>query len=270
MCLALAPLGLPAAAQATPAGEPEELINYPYAVGDTAFFNVVGQSAQLVRLPISYTLRSIDEHPWGVKLRFPVSVGLHEFTADGIGMGEIRESLATISGLVGVEFAVPVGQRWTLSPFAEFGAGKDLDGGELAWIYSAGLYTVAAVPTDRVLYRVGSGLTYDGASLSGGGPRNGYTSLEIGFDTRFPLRKPLAGRQADWSIYGIRRRFLDTLTFDQLNGDTTQLNDQNEIGFTLGVDRPVGFWLLKIDRIGLGVRFGENLTSVRILFGVPF
>jgi len=246
------------------------LINYPYAVGDTAFFNVVGQSAQLVRLPISYTLRSIDEHPWGVKLRFPVSVGLHEFTADGIGMGEIRESLATISGLVGVEFAVPVGQRWTLSPFAEFGAGKDLDGGELAWIYSAGLYTVAAVPTDRVLYRVGSGLTYDGASLSGGGPRNGYTSLEIGFDTRFPLRKPLAGRQADWSIYGIRRRFLDTLTFDQLNGDTTQLNDQNEIGFTLGVDRPVGFWLLKIDRIGLGVRFGENLTSVRILFGVPF
>jgi hypothetical protein len=260
----------PAAAQVASTRETEELINYAYATGDTAFFKVVGHSAQVVRLPLSYTIRSTDEHPWGVKLRFPVSLGLHEFTADGIGTGEIQESVATISGLVGVEFEVPLDSTWTLSPYAEFGAGKDLDGGTFAWIYSAGLYAVAAVPSDRVLYRIGSGLTYDGASLAGGGPSAGYTTLEVGLDTRFPIHRPLGGRCADWSVYGIRRRFLDALTFDQLEGQPEQIRNQNEIGFTLGVDRPWKLWLLKIDRVGLGVRFGERFNSVRVMFGVPF
>jgi len=42
--------------------ELERLVNYPYAVGDTSFLNVVGQSVQVYRLPISYRLRSIEDH----------------------------------------------------------------------------------------------------------------------------------------------------------------------------------------------------------------
>jgi len=261
----------PAAAQAgTPPTDVEDFVNYAYASGDTAFFNVAGQSVQAVRLPISYTLRSLDDYPWGVKLRFPVSIGVHEFSADDPLGGVRRENLATISGLAGVEFQVPIGVRWTLKPFAEFGAGKDLDGGAVAWIYSGGLNALLELNRGSTLFRLGAGAEYDGATLSGGGPSNGYTAIEAGLDVRFPIERAAGKRQADWSVYGIRRHFPSALTFDQLNGERIELNNQNELGFTLGFKQPFGFWLLKIHRVGLGYRFGERLSSVRILFGVPF
>jgi hypothetical protein len=264
-------LASPAGAQVgQPPLAPEDVVNYAYVSGDTAFFNVVGQSVQAVRLPISYTLRSAAEHPWGVKLRFPVSIGFHDLSAANPAGGQLRENLATVSGLAGVEFQVPVGTRWTLKPFAEFGAGKDLDGGAAAWIYSGGLNTVLELNPERARYRIGLGAEYDGATLTGNGPSNGYTTLEAGLDVRFPVARAAAKRRMDWSVYGLRRHFPSALTFDQLNGERIELDHQNEIGFTVGFDRPFGFWLLKIRRVGIGYRFGERLSSVRILFSAPF
>lgn len=261
----------PAAAQTTPpTPDPQDLVNYAYATNDTAFFNVVGQSVQVVRLPISYTLRSVEEHPWGAKLHFPVSIGLHDFSArDPFGV-EFSEDVATVSGLAGVEFLLPAGQRWLLKPFAELGAGADLDGGEVAWIYSGGLQTVYSVEPNRAIFRIGLGAEYDGATLTGGGPSTGYTTLETGLDVRFPTSREIAGRATDWSVYGIHRHFPGALSFDQLDGERIDLKNQNEIGFTVGVERPFKAWLLKVDRVGLGVRFGDRLASVRILFGAPF
>lgn len=262
---------LPIAAQgAGGAADPASLVNYSFAVSDTAFSNVVGQSVQVVRLPISYTLRSLDDHSWGAKLHFPISFGLHEFQASDPFGGDLSEQVATVTGMAGIEFQIPAGARWMLKPFAELGAGTDLDDSETAWIYSAGLSGVMQIPREKVLYRVGIGLAYDGATLASGGPSDGFTTLETGLDVRFPIQSFGGSRPSDWSAYVIRRRFLKALTFDQLNGETVELRNQNEIGVTLGFGRPIGFWLLKVSRVGLGVRFGERLSSVRILFGVPF
>jgi hypothetical protein len=270
---ALIPLvfSTPIAAQAAaPPTNDEDLVNYAYTTGDTAFFNVVGQSVQAVRLPISYTLRSPDEHPWGVKLRFPVSIGLHDFSANDPLGGELNENVATISGLAGVEFQFPLGARWTLKPFVEFGAGKDLEGGAAAWIYSGGLNILLELHHGTTLFRLGAGAEYDGATLTGGGPSNGYSTIETGLDVRFPIGRAASKRQLDWSVYGLRRHFPVALTFDQLNGERIELDAQNELGFTMGFEQPIGFWLLKIRRVGLGYRFGDHLSSVRILFSVPF
>ena len=250
--------------------DPETLVNYSYASSGTAFFNVVGQSVQVVRLPISYTLRPLDEHPWGLKLRFPVSFGVHEISAMAPSGGQLQENLATVSALAGVEFQFPVGARWTLKPFAELGAGKDLDGGKVAVIYSTGLDALLQVKRKKTLFRVGAGLDYDGATLTGGGPSSGYTTLETGLDVRFPVKRPLGKHQVDWSVYAIRRRFVKALTFSQLDGPPVELRNQNEVGVTLGIDRPWKLWLLRVDRVGLGYLFGDKLTSLRILFGVPF
>ena len=237
---------------------------------DTAFFRIVGESVQVARLPISYTVRPLEGHRWGAKLRFPVTIGFHEFTASDVFGGELQQNLATISGLAGVEFQIPTGPRWMLLPYAEFGAGTDLDGGDVALLYGAGLNFVRESKQIKPLYRLGLGLNYEGATLTNGGPSNGFTTGEVGLDVRFPTSRTLGKRQLDWSVYGIRRRFLSELSFDQLGGDPITLRDQNEVGFTLGLDRPWSLWLLHIDRIGLGFRFGDRLNSVRILFGVPF
>lgn len=262
---------MPAAAQNTTTANTEELISYAYASRDTAFFNISGQSVRAVRLPISIPLRSVKQHPWGVKLRLPISVGFHDFSATGQpGEAPLRESLATITAMAGVEFQVPVGKQWLLKPFVEVGAGKDFGRGAVALIYSGGLYAILDVEHERALFRVGMGAEYDGATLTGGGPSNGFTTLQAGLDVRFPIDRAAGKRPVDWSVFVIRRHFPSALTFDQLSGERIELSNQNELGFTLGTARPFKLWLLKIDRIGVGYRFGDRLSSVRILFNVPF
>ena len=54
--------------------ETDALIQYAYASSGTAFSDVVGQSVQAYRVPIAYTIRSLDDYPWGLKLTAPVSV----------------------------------------------------------------------------------------------------------------------------------------------------------------------------------------------------
>ena len=249
---------------------PETLVNYPFTVGGTSFLNVGGQSVQAVRLPLSYTIRSLDDHTWGLKLRFPISVGLHEFTATDSSGGELSQRLSTVSGLAGAEFQLPAGRFWTLKPFVEVGAGKDLDGGAAAWIYSGGFNSVLSLRPNLTQYRIGAGVEYDGANLTGGGQNEAYTTLQVGLEIRTPFQKPTTGRQTDWGVYGVRRRFLSPLIFDQLEGAPIELENQTELGFTYGVDRPWKLWALRISRMGVGYKFGEGFASVRILFSAPF
>ena len=44
----------------------------------------------------------------------------------------------------------------------------------------------------------------------------------------------------------------------------------DEIGFALSTDPRTKLWFIKLPRIGLGFRWGENLRGVRLNFGFPF
>jgi hypothetical protein len=249
---------------------PEEVVNWAYAVGDTSFLNVVGQSVQVVRLPIGYSPRSIEDDGWGLKLSFPVSFGFHELTAETALGGELRENVGTVAAVPGAEFRLPVGSRWTLRPFVEAGAGKDMEGGEYAWIYSGGLNALFVAERGRYEFRVGPGLAYDGATLADRSLSSGYTTLETGFEVRRNMGRGLFRRNSDIGVYAIRRRFLEPLEFEQLDGRTIELRDQTEIGFSFGLRRPLEWWLMRVDRVGIGWKSGGKLSSVRLLFDVPF
>jgi hypothetical protein len=68
---------------------------------------------------MSYTLRPVEDNNWGVKLKFPVTVGFFDFKARDIIDPGPPDDVATISVLPGIEFQFPVHDNWFLMPFGD-------------------------------------------------------------------------------------------------------------------------------------------------------
>ncbi len=119
------------------ADEPEDVINYAYSnwIG-SGFYKVGDRTVYLLRAPLSYALREADSEKWGMELLFPATIGFHEFS-DG------QDNVGTITFVPGVQFTYPVLENWWLKPFGQFGFGKDFSGSDIAWIYGAGIKSLA-------------------------------------------------------------------------------------------------------------------------------
>lgn len=253
------------------AGVPEARVNYGYTLG-TGWdaFHVEGRSVQLYRLPFSYRLRSLEKgDAWGLKLSLPVSFGFHDFKVTDVFGNEVTEKLETVTVVPGAQFEVPAGQHWTLKPFGELGAGKDLAGGDTVSIYSAGLRTLAVWPRQGHTLSFGSGLDYSGSTTLDGGGSDGFGTLEAGVDVLRPLGVSLGDHAVDASVFLIARRFFD-LEFVRPTGDVAQVEYLYEVGVTFGTEPRFTLWKFKMSRLGLSYRFGGPLTSWRINFGFPF
>jgi hypothetical protein len=102
-----------------------------------------------------------EKRKWGLKLLLPVTLGYHQFE-------NILADVGTIAFVPGVEFQYPIIKNWWVKPYGQFGLGKDFSGGNLAYIYGAGVRTRAIFPWWRFEYILGEDLT--GLSLTMGFP----------------------------------------------------------------------------------------------------
>ena len=57
-------------------GDSGGLTNYPYSQ-DVGFggYDAGQQEVVILRIPVTYMVRSPEEHPWGLRLRVPISFG---------------------------------------------------------------------------------------------------------------------------------------------------------------------------------------------------
>ncbi len=253
--------------------DPDELINYAYVLDSgLGSFSVSGRSVQTYRIPISYTLRSIVEHPWGLKLTFPVSFGFHDLRAVIAGDDALRANLRTVVVTPGVEFQFPAGRAWLLKPFAEVGFGKEISaGGDRVLVYSTGVRALLERPRGRYTCSFGAGAKRNGVSgIDGNRSTDELGIVEAGVDFRFPLGVDIAGRPLDASVFLVGRRFVSSLVFEQIGQPPIEIESQYEVGTSFGTDPPIRIWGVKLPRIGLSYRTGDDLVAYRINFGFPF
>ena len=88
--------------------------------------DVEARGFQLYRLPLSFHLRSLDKHPWGLRITFPVS--LSSLSVNGVSdVGGFVVKLGIAAIIPGLEVEIPVGSRALVRPFGEVGIGKGSD-----------------------------------------------------------------------------------------------------------------------------------------------
>jgi hypothetical protein len=222
-------------------------------------------SYQIYRMPLSYAVRDPADHQWGLSLTFPVSLGANELSAS-TGAGDFFERIQTLSIVPGLEVQTFLGPSWVLKPYAEAGLrattlGENSDATVAIGVRSVGEYAVGAAAV-----RIGLAARY-------ASPRthrdviDDYTSLEVGVDVQRPLGFTAWRHAVSGGVYAITRYFP---RFPLPETSSLQFAWTHEVGLSLSTSPTAKILGIKIPWIGLGYRFGDAFTGVRLNLSFPF
>ena len=257
--------------------EQEPLFNFVYATQlGPGVYSVGNRTVQVYPFPFTWDVRPQEGMDWGYTLRFPVAFGLTDFDLANVedltsffdDTGQvIDENLTTVVFMPGVEFQLPVTERWVLKPIAELGLGAELSGGDVTWTYSAAVRSLYQFPWSKRELFLGNEVRYAGNTPTGGGDSFGFVVLKSGLDLRHPLGKGEKG----WflSTFVTHSLFLDQLEFVELD-DEVNITQLYEVGLAFGRKDPFKLWVLRFPQLGLTYRFGDDLRAIYINFGFPF
>jgi hypothetical protein len=220
---------------------------------------------QIYRVPLSYTLREPSEKAWGLALTFPLSLGANQLTAS-TGVDDFFERVQTLTVAPGFELRVLLGQAWVLKPYTEAGfRGTSLGGGTDTTV-TVGVRTVGTWHPGATAVTVGLSGRY-------ASPRThrdlieDYSSFEAGLDLQYRLGFTVAGHAMSGGVYGVTRYFPDF----RLTGATeASIAWAHEIGISVSAAPTISILGVEVPWIGLGYRFGDAFSGVRLNLSFPF
>jgi hypothetical protein len=229
--------------------------------------DVNASSVKIYRLPLGYTVRDLDDHPWGLRITFPLTFGAHEVDAiiDG---GEVSDALRTVSVIPGLEFFVPVRERWLLKPFVELGIGNELTGnGGTEILSSTGLKCLGVYPGRPVRWMFGGALRYNDSSVEA--VSGAFGSLELAADAQTRLGFSLGNKVALGGLYGMAR-YYSGLDIEIGSLGLSSIDEQYEAGVSFSTDPVFQIWKLRIPWVAIGYRFGDGIDAYKISLSFPF
>jgi hypothetical protein len=245
--------------------EPEDAINYAYSswIG-SGFYKVGDRKVYLLRGPFSYSLREADSDEWGLELLFPATIGFHEYS-DG------QDNVGTITFVPGVQFSYPILENWWLKPFGQFGFGKDFSGSDIAWVYGAGIKSLATFEIKRSELDFGTAFTWADQNQSGGGSDSGFAMIDVGINSRWPTNITVLDRKSDLNLFFVYTQFVNDLNFERAQKDNKNIQRLYKFGIALSSNEkyPV-FGLFDLRGGGLDVTFGDGYFGLGLTTGFPF
>jgi hypothetical protein len=219
---------------------------------------------QLYRLPFSFHLRSLDEHPWGLKVTLPVSLSSLRITGAS-DLGGFVEKLRIAAIIPGLEVEIPVGTRTLVRPFGEVGFGKSGDSSEV--YYGMGL-RVQEVADLKKLHLTYGGLIAGRKTPELADSTTRYASFEGGADVQLPLGFSVRGGQARGGIYVIGRAF-NGLELERDDQPPIVLRGQFEAGLSFSTAPELRIWKFPLRWPAVGYQFGR-VSGVRMYLSFPF
>lgn len=253
---------------AGPAGagdKSEDIINYAYSswIG-SGFYKVGDRTVYLLRGPFSYTLREADSERWGLELVFPATIGFHQFSGG-------LDNEATITFVPGIRFVYPVLENWWLKPFGQFGFGRDFSGSDIAWIYGAGIKSLATFELKNLDLDFGTAFTWADQNQSGGGSDSGFSMFDIGLNSRWPTNITVLNRRSDLNLYFVYTQFVNDLDFERAQKENKNIRRLYKFGIALSSQQkyPI-LGLFNLRGGGLDVTFGDGYFGIGLTTGFPF
>ena len=236
----------------------------------SGIYKVDESTIQVYRFAPSFNLRSVENRKWGMRLQFPLTFGFYDFTITDVIIEGLPRHLTTIALVPSLEIPIVVTETWFLTPFAAIGVGKDLSVGSTSFIYATGLSSLALFSFDREDIRLGNRFVYTGYTNKHLTFQDDFSFLESGLDIRRSLgirmwRHDLAG-----SLFGVNYLKVASPQVVRQIEKSVDLRANWELGFTLGTVEPWKLMGLRLPRLGLGFRFGDDGKALRFVIGNPF
>ncbi len=225
----------------------------------------------VVKMPFAITLRQPEAGKVGFRLRVPVYFSWNHTRISDIDGEDISYSLKTLVITPGVEVLIPVGDRWMLRPFVEFGAISALDIDEYAWLGSTGMRASSWWDLSGWRLNAGAKAQYTLAWTDDWNTHDDVGSLEIGGGASFPLWFDLLGDRAMAGFFLFPRWYFEDLLIGGPDGPALEIDRHLELGLSFELPRQPKVLGIKLPAwYGVGYRFANDYGAWRIYLGFPF
>ena len=155
-------------------------------------------------------------------------------------------------------------------PLMSFGLGKDASGGDLQYLYTMGIKHHVLFGWEKLDFTFGNTLRNDGYFTDGNDNNDNVLLFSTYLDMRFPLGLNLFNKAGYLSLYGVNYYYFDDAKVIDSETKTIEVDTQWELGITFSSIPNWKIWFFEIERVGVGYRFGDGFSAVRLVFGMPF
>ncbi|HSN72690.1 MAG TPA: hypothetical protein VLT59_14335, partial [Steroidobacteraceae bacterium] len=220
---------------ATPLSADEtNVVHFAFATQlGSGVYVISGRTVQIYRFPFAVQLREPGADRVGVRLTLPVTIGFIGFKPIDVVDTGLPENLDTISFVPGVEFDMPVTERWRILPFAEAGIARDRTSEFDQRVFAVGVRSNLALGGSAADWTLFNELVHVGVDLERDGTDD-FNRFRTGLTARRPLGGPIGRHQPDVLGYLLHEWYLDTpagfVNGEGGDGSATQF----EFGMTFG------------------------------------
>ena len=140
----------------------------------------ISTESTIVEIPVPITLRAAGDGKFGIRLRLSVFFSWNNVRFVDIEGEDIAASLETLTIVPGIEFMVPVGERWLVRPYAQIGGLKALDLPGYRWMASLGSRASVFWQFDRWILSAGGRLEYTAVFNQDWRKTDGVAFIDLG------------------------------------------------------------------------------------------
>lgn len=207
----------------------------------------------------------------GLTLRLPLAASAYDLDLAAPLEAATLDNVATWSAVPGIEFEIPINERWSLKPLAYLGYGTAPQEDASAWIYWSGLKSRRAFGKGDLEWALVSSLVYVGYTPRGGGSSSRLLPLLNALEFSHPLgSKKIGGDPVYLHWHVAYTHYLDELELPFADSvSTAVIDDEWELGIAFGKkDKRLKLWRLGWDRVGLAYRWSTDgrLDGIRLTF----
>ena len=225
----------------------------------------------IVEIPVPITLRAPKDGSFGIRLRLSVFFSWNDVRFEEIDGEDIMASLETLTIVPGVEFMVPVGERWMVRPYGQIGGLQALGVSGHRWMASLGSRASVFWPFEKWTLSAGGRFDYTSVFDEDWRRTDGVSFVDLGGDFSFPLWFNVKGERAGAGVFLITRYYIDSAGSVGQDGFDLGVDSHLEIGASFQIHDQPKLWFVKFPKwYGIGARFAENHRSLRIYLGFPF
>jgi hypothetical protein len=200
-----------------------------------------------------------------------VSFGFYNFDVEDIANPRLPGRINTVSVFPGVEAEFYGTENWRLRPYANVGYAWDTaSGADSAAIYAAGIKSLVTLPLGRkTQLSLGNQLTWSGYRPDAG-PAQPLGLFVAGLNLSLPSDFKLLDRATTLDFHLIYYYYFNRLQFALVQDATNRVREEGEFAISLATPTPVDLKLFDLDRVGLAIRVGADVTAVRLFFNLPY
>ncbi len=254
----------------------EPIANFAFASQlGAGVYSVDGRAVQIYRLPFHWELRPPSEDSVGLDITLPLTLGFYGYRVEHVVTEGLPKSVDTYSFLPGLEISRMAGSQWRLAAFGEVGLATVHTSSRRSLIYSTGLRARYDFRIGEFHTRYATELLYAGSQVPDQ-VKDSMTRLSNGIDALRHAKMSLRGETVDFGPYVLSQWYLKRPTSPVSPAAPAPAPApamaavQWEVGLTIGTVNTSYIWKVPIPRIGVGYRFGSDLSIFRLVFGAAF